>query len=64
VVSVDRRSETLVLQTENGRTVTVDLSDASDDDSRFRRGDRISVTGRMRRGTFVAEDVRLRGNRR
>jgi len=51
VVSVDRRNNTLVLQTDNGRTVNVDFQSY---DGRIRRGDRVSVTGRMDRNSGQA----------
>ncbi|MEO8382126.1 MAG: hypothetical protein ABI779_20870 [Acidobacteriota bacterium] len=63
VVSFDRRGRSLVMNTDHGRTVTVDLSTYSsargNSSTPFRRGDRISVAGRMDRGTVLAEDIRL-----
>ncbi|HXH42112.1 MAG TPA: hypothetical protein VNN08_26040 [Thermoanaerobaculia bacterium] len=58
VVSFDRRNSILVLQTDNGRTVNVDVSSYA---GRFHRGDRVFVSGRMDRdrGTFIAERVRI-----
>lgn len=58
VVSFDRRNSALVMQTDNGRTFNVSLVN---NDTRLRRGDRISVTGRMDRGNgvFIGEDVRV-----
>jgi hypothetical protein len=58
VVSFDRRNSVLVMQTDSGRTFNVSLVN---NDTRFRRGDRISVTGRMDRGNgvFVADGVRV-----
>jgi ribosomal protein S1 len=60
VVSFDRRNNVLVLQTERGRTVNVDVRSY---DGRFRRGDRVSISGRMDRdsGTFIAVGVRVGG---
>ena len=58
VVSFDRRSRTLVMQTDNGRTVTVDFRGMTSANN-FRRGDRISVSGRFERGTVIADDIRL-----
>ena len=58
VLSFDRRNNMLVLTTDNGRTMNVDVRSY---DGRFRRGDRVSVSGRMDRdrGTFVAAGVRI-----
>ena len=58
VVSFDRRNNMLVLQTDSGRTINVDVRSY---DGRFRRGDRVSVSGRMDRdrGTFIAAGVRV-----
>lgn len=61
VVSYNRRDRAMVMKLDNGRVVDVDLSSLSDDSRsgrRFRSGDRISVTGRMNRGTIIAEDIR------
>jgi hypothetical protein len=67
IVSVDRRAHTLVLQADNGRTYSVDFNTWSGRDNNinsYRRGDRISVSGRMGRGsTFIADDVRVTGTR-
>ena len=59
VVSFDRRGGVMVLQTDSSRTINVDVR--SYDGRRFRRGDRVSVSGRMDRdrGTFVAAGVRI-----
>jgi hypothetical protein len=66
VISVDRRSGELVVQTDNGRTVNVDLRgyDRNNGSLRgLRRGDRVSVSGRMDRGgTFIADDLRFGDN--
>jgi hypothetical protein len=61
VVSVDRRNRSLVMQTDNGQTVSVDLNTYSRGNAAasFRRGDRISVSGRMNRGTVLADDIRV-----
>lgn len=58
VLSFDRRNNVLVLQTERGRTVNVDVRSYN---GRLRRGDRVSVSGRMDRGSgnFIAIGVRL-----
>ncbi len=67
VVSYDRRERTLVMQAENGRTVDVDLrafADRNNSARNFRRGDRISVSGRMTRGLLIADDIRVAGNTR
>jgi hypothetical protein len=56
VVSFDRRDNMMVLQTDSGRTINVDVSNYS---GRFHRGDRVSVSGRMDRdrGSFIALGV-------
>jgi hypothetical protein len=62
VVSVDRRARVLVMQTDTGRTISVDLNAYAARGlmtGNFRRGDRISVAGRMNRGTVIADDVRV-----
>jgi hypothetical protein len=68
VVSVDRRAHTLVMQADNGRTYSVDFNSWSGRDTTigtYRRGDRISISGRMGRGnTVIASDVRVTGTTR
>jgi hypothetical protein len=59
VVSYDRRSNLAVIQTDNGRTVNVNVN-AYGARNAFRRGDRVNISGRMDRGTFVADGVRIR----
>jgi len=58
VLSYDRRNSVLVLQTDRGRTVNVAVGSYV---GRVRRGDRISVTGRMDRdaGSFIATGVQV-----
>lgn len=56
VVSVDRHNDLLVLQTDRGRTITVNANGRNL--RGFRRGDRVSVTGRMNNGNFYADDIR------
>lgn len=66
VISLDRRANVMVMQTDNGRTITVDLRNydgGQRGSSRFRRGDRVSVSGRMDRGGFLADDVRVDNQR-
>ncbi|MEA2415144.1 MAG: hypothetical protein QOI58_1801 [Thermoanaerobaculia bacterium] len=58
VVSYDRRSNLAVIQTDNGRTVNVNVN-AYGGRNAFRRGDRVNISGRMDRGTFVADGVRV-----
>jgi hypothetical protein len=58
VVSYDRRSNLAMIQTDNGRTVNVDVN-AYGGRNAFRRGDRVNISGRMNRGTFVADGVRF-----
>jgi hypothetical protein len=59
VVSYDRRSNLAVVQTDQGRTINVDVN-AYGGRNAFRRGDRVNISGRMNRGTFVADGVRIR----
>jgi hypothetical protein len=59
VISMDRRGRSLVMQTDNGQTINVDLNGRGNSYGNIRRGDRISVSGRMNGGTVIAEDVRL-----
>jgi hypothetical protein len=58
VVSYDRRSNLAVVQTDNGRTVNVNVN-AYGGRNAFRRGDRVNISGRMNGGTFVADGVRI-----
>jgi hypothetical protein len=58
VVSYDRRNNLAVIQTDNGRTFNVDVN-AYGRRNAFRRGDRVNISGRMDRGTFVADVVRI-----
>jgi hypothetical protein len=59
VVSYDRRSDLAIVQTDGGRNVTVDMNVYGGRNA-VRRGDRVSISGRMNRGTFVADGVRIR----
>src|SRR3954452_3126905 len=59
VVSYDRRSDLAIVQTDNGRNVTVDMN-AYGGRNVVRRGDRVNISGRMNRGTFIADGVRIR----
>lgn len=56
IVSFDRRSNLAVVQTDSGRTINVDTNAYN---GRFRRGDRVNISGRMNSGTFVADGVRV-----
>jgi len=58
IVSYDRRSNLAVVQTDSGRTVNVDVN-VYGGRNRFHRGDRVNISGRMNRGTFVADGVRV-----
>ena len=58
IVSFDRRSNLAVIQTDNGRTVNVNVTVYGGRNA-FRRGDRVNISGRMDRGTFVADGVRF-----
>ena len=57
VVSFDRRANMLVVQTDNGRTVNVDVNQYGANRGSFRRGDRVNISGRMDRGNFIADGV-------
>jgi hypothetical protein len=59
VVSYDRRSNLVIVQTGNGRTINVDVNVYGRRNA-FRRGDLVNISGRMNRGTFVADGVRIR----
>jgi hypothetical protein len=61
VMSFDPRSNMLVMQTDGGRSINVDVRTYR---GRFHRGDRVSVSGRMDRssGNFVAVGVQIGGN--
>jgi hypothetical protein len=62
VVSFDRRNNIMVVQADSGRAVNIDLGTYSvnNRNARFRRGDRVTIDGRMDRGTgrFFADGVR------
>ena len=66
IVSVDRRNRSIVVETDRGRTITVDVTGYSnrnaDGYASFRRGDRISITGRMDRGNVIVDDIRVNRN--
>jgi hypothetical protein len=57
VVSFDRRANMLVVQTDNGRTVNVDVNQYGGNRNAFRRGERVNISGRMDRGSFIADGV-------
>lgn len=63
IVSMDRRNRTMVVETDNGRQVSVDFNAYSARDGAtyrgFRRGDRVSMSGRNDRGTFIIDDIRV-----
>jgi hypothetical protein len=61
IVSFDRRNRSMVVQTDRGRTVSVDLSTYNGRMGwdTFHRGDRVSITGRMDRGSVFVEDIRV-----
>jgi len=68
VVSFNRRRDTLVMRSDEGRNVNVSMRamDGRNNTSgtNFRRGQRISITGRLDRGVLIADDVqRIRDNR-
>jgi len=58
IVSYDRRSNLVVVQTDNGRTVNVNVNVYGGRNA-FRRGDRVNISGRMDRGMFIADGVRI-----
>ena len=66
IVSFDRRHRSMVVQTDRGRTVSVDLSTYNGRMGwdTFRRGNRVSITGRMDRGNVMVEDIRVDNNDR
>jgi hypothetical protein len=66
IVSFDRRNRSMVVQTDRGRTVSVDLSTYNGRMGwdTFHRGDRVSITGRMDRGSVFVEDIRVDGGDR
>jgi len=61
IVSFDRRNRSMIVQTDRGRTVSVDLSTYNGRMGwgTFRRGDRVSITGRFDRGTVIVDDIRV-----
>ena len=59
IVSYDRRANILVVQTDNGRRVDVDVNSFGRTNA-FRRGEHVNISGRMNRGTFIADGVRIR----
>lgn len=66
IVSFDRRNRSMVVQTDRGRTVSVNLSTFNGRMGwdTFHRGDRVSITGRMDRGNVFVEDIRVDGSNR
>ncbi|MEA2166090.1 MAG: hypothetical protein QOK37_4217 [Thermoanaerobaculia bacterium] len=66
IVSVNRRDRFMVLETDGGYRINVDLRVYAGRDwsvlDRFQRGDRVSITGRMERGTIIAEEIRSVGD--
>jgi hypothetical protein len=58
IVSYDRRNNLAVVQTDSGRTINVNVN-AYGGRNAFHRGDRVNISGRMDRGTFVADGVRF-----
>ncbi|MEA2166095.1 MAG: hypothetical protein QOK37_4222 [Thermoanaerobaculia bacterium] len=66
IVSMDRRNRTMIVETDNGRQVSVDLNAYSGRNGNgyngFRRGDRVSMSGRNDRGTFIIDDIQVSNN--
>lgn len=62
VMSTNRRAHTLVLRTDDGRSVNIHARGLSV--ANFRRGDRVSISGRLDHGVLNADDVRRIDNRR
>jgi hypothetical protein len=58
IVSYDRRANLAIVQTDNGRTISVNVN-AYGGRNAFRRGDRVNISGRMNGGMFVADGVRF-----
>jgi hypothetical protein len=63
IVSFDRRNRSMVVQTDRGRTISVDLSTFNGRMGwdTLHRGDHVSITGRMDRGSVFVEDIRVDG---
>jgi hypothetical protein len=63
IVSFDRRDRSMIVQTDRGRTISVDLSAYNGrlGWGTFRRGDRVSISGRFDRdrGMILGDDIRL-----
>jgi len=59
IVSYDRRSNVAVVQTDNGRMINVNVNVYGGRNT-FHRGDHVNISGRMDRGTFIADGVRVR----
>jgi hypothetical protein len=68
VMSVNRHNHTLQMRTDNGQTMNINLAGYNGRNNTsamtFRKGDRISITGRTDRGIVIAEDIRLTNNSR
>jgi hypothetical protein len=58
VVSVNRRARSMVVRTDRGRTINVDLGNNGRGRNNFRAGDRVSISGRMDRNIVIADDIR------
>jgi hypothetical protein len=59
VVSVDRRNNIVVVETDRGRRIDVNVNSFGRRNT-FRRGDHVNISGQMDRGTFIADGVRIR----
>jgi hypothetical protein len=59
IVSIDRRNNIIVVQSDRGRRIDVDVNSFGRRNS-FHRGDHVNISGRMDRGSFVADGVRFR----
>lgn len=66
IVSVNRRDRFMMMETDGGYRMNVDLRAYAGRDwsvlDRFRRGDRVSISGRIDRGTIIAEEIRSFGD--
>jgi hypothetical protein len=60
VVSVNRRARQIVVQADNGRAMTVDVSGVNGSWNSYRRGDRVVIDGVTRNGMFIASNLRNR----
>jgi hypothetical protein len=58
IVSIDRRNNIIVVQSDRGRRIDIDVNSFGRRNS-FHRGDHVNISGRMDRGIFIADGVRF-----